>query len=150
MTNNTLFVGLALVLLGLYGYFHGVSEKKEEAKQATLKARETDPNAADVQPEVVSKTALIPAGVGAVFLLCVAAIVWNNNWRKHVMHLAVVVGVIGVIGGFMPVMRSGLDWSKMGVKIGLFMSLICAVFVGLCVKSFVDARKARESGKSPE
>ena len=150
MTNNTLFVGVALVVLGLYGYFNGVSESKERAKAATLEARKTDPSAAEVQPEAVSKTALIPAGVGAVFLLCVGAIIWNNNLRKHVMHLAAVVGVVGVVGGFMPVMRSGFDWDKIGVKIGLLMSLICAVFVGLCVKSFIDARKAREAGLPAE
>lgn len=147
MTNNTLFVGLALVILGLYGYFNGVSESKKRAADATTEARKADSNAAEVQPEAVSKTALIPAGVGAVFLLCVGAIVWNNSLRKHVMHFAAVVGLVGVIGGFMPIMRSGFDWNKIGVKIGLLMSLICAVFVGLCVKSFIDARKAREAGQ---
>lgn len=147
MTNNTLFVGLALVILGLYGYFNGVSESKKRASDATTEARKTDPNAAEVQPDPVSKTSLIPAGVGAVFLLCVGAIVWNTNLRKHVMHFAAMVGLAGVIGGFMPIMRSGFDWDKIGVKIGLLMSLICAVFVGLCVKSFIDARKAREAGQ---
>jgi hypothetical protein len=147
MTNNTLFVGLALVILGLYGYFNGISESKKRATEATTEARKTDPNAAEVPPETVSKTSLIPAAVGAVFLLCVGAIIWNNNLRKHVMHLAAVVGVVGFLGGFMPVMRSGFDWDKIGVKIGLLMSLICAVFVGLCVKSFIDARKAREAGQ---
>lgn len=150
MTNNTLFVGLALVVLGLYGYFNGVSEKNEEARQATAAAREKDPSAPEVQPEKVSKTSLIPAGVGAVFLVCVGVIIWNNNLRKHVMHFAAVVGLVGVLGGFMPVMRSGLDLNKIGVKIGLLMSLICAVFVGLCVKSFIDARKARASGVPAE
>jgi hypothetical protein len=148
MTNNTLFVGLALVILGLYGYFNGVSESKKAAEAATLEARKTDPSAPEVQPEKVSPTALIPAGVGAAFLLCVGAVLYNTALLKHAMHAAAVVGVVGVIGGFMPVIRSGsLDWNKMGVKIGLLMSLICAVFVGLCVKSFIDARKAREAGR---
>ncbi len=68
---------------------------------------------------------------------------YNTALLKHAMHAAAVIGVVGVIGGFMPVMRSGFDWNKTGVKIGLLMSLICAVFVALCVKSFIDARKAR-------
>lgn len=152
MTNNTLFVGVALVILGLYGYFNGVAEKKEDAKKATAEARKADPNAPEVQPEPVSKTALIPAGVGAVFLLCVGAIIWNNSLRKHVMHFAAVVGVVGFLGGFMPVMRmlqkekEQQNWSATGIRVGLLMALICAVFVGLCVKSFIDARKARAAG----
>jgi hypothetical protein len=150
MTNNTLFVGLALVFMGLYGYFNGVSESKSRALDATTEARKLDASAAEVPPEAVSKTALIPAGLGVVFLLCVGAIIWNNNLRKHVMHLAAMVGLFGIIGGFMPIMRSGFDWSKIGVKIGLLMSLICAIFVGLCVKSFIDARKAREAGLTAE
>ena len=32
---------------------------------------------------------------------------------------------------------------------GLLMSLVCAVFVGLCVKSFIDARKARTAAGVP-
>lgn len=147
MTNNTLFVGLALLALGLYGYFNGLSESKKAAEAATLKARETDPAAAAVEAEKVSPTALIPAGVGAAFLLCVGVVLYNVALLKHAMHAAAVVGVVGFVGGFMPVMRSGLDWNKTGVKIGLLMSLICAVFVGLCVKSFIDARKAREAGQ---
>ena len=147
MTNNTLFVGIALIVLGLYGYFNGVSESKKAAAEKTAVAQKADPTAAAVEPEAVSKTALIPAAVGAVFLLCVVVVILNNALLKHAMHAAAVVGVVGFLGGFMPVMRGGLDWSKSGVKTGLLMSLVCAIFVGLCVKSFIDARKAREAGQ---
>lgn len=147
MTNNTLFVGLALVILGLYGYFNGVSESKKRAEEATLKAKEADPAAPAVEPEAVSKTALIPAGVGAALLLCVAAVIFNNNLLKHAMHAAAAIGLIGFIGGFMPVFRGGFDWNKTGVKVGLGMSLACGILVGLAVKSFIDARKAREAGQ---
>lgn len=147
MTNNTLFVGVALVILGLYGYFNGVSEKKEAAKAATLEARKTDPAAPEVTPEPVSKTSLIPAGVGALLLLCVAVVIFNNKLLKHAMHAAAAIGLIGFVGGFMPVFRGGFDWNKTGVKVGLGMSLACGILVGLAVKSFVDARKAREAGQ---
>ncbi len=150
MTNNTLFVGVALVILGLYGYFNGVAESKKKAEEATLKAKEAAPpgeTVPAVEPEAVSKTALIPAGVGAALLLCVAAVVFNNNLLKHAMHAAAAIGVIGFVGGFMPVFRGGFDWSKTGVKVGVMMSLACGILVGLAVKSFIDARKAREAGQ---
>lgn len=121
MTNNALFCGLLLVALGIYGYTNA-----------------DDPTKAG--------TALIPSGFGAVLILCAAVVIWKEKLRKHVMHVAALVGVLGVVGGFMPVMRAGgFDFTKSSVKNGLVMSAICAVFVFLCVQSFIAARKARQA-----
>ena len=95
-------------------------------------------------------TALIPAGFGGVLILC-GLLAFNEKLRKHVMHFAAMVGLLGVLGGFAPVIRAvtsadpdkGFDPSAPSQKNGLLMSLVCLVFVGLCVKSFVDARVAR-------
>jgi hypothetical protein len=70
------------------------------------------------------------------------------------MHVAAVVGVLGFLGGFMPLQRQykltgEVDLFKPSAVSGLLMSLICAVFVGLCVKSFIDARRARSAGGQP-
>jgi uncharacterized membrane protein len=97
----------------------------------------------------VSPTALIPAAFGIVLLLC-GLLAFKDNLRKHVMHLAVIVGLIGAIGGFMPLMRqynnSGtFDPTKPSAISGEVMILVCIVFVVLCVKSFIDARKARKA-----
>lgn len=147
MTNNTIFCGLALLILGGWGYFEGISKSKEEAKERTEVARKADPKAEEIAPEKVSPTALIPSAVGAVFLLIAAGVIFAPNLRKHLMHVGAVVGVLGFLGGFMPIIRAGsLDYTKPSIKTGLLMSLVCAIFVALAVKSFIDARKAREAG----
>jgi uncharacterized membrane protein YeaQ/YmgE (transglycosylase-associated protein family) len=123
MTNNTLFCGLALVALGVYAFVTGTPNPETGAKPMT---------------------ALIPAYVGGALLLCAGLVIWKESLRKHVMHAAAMVGLIGFVGGFAPVVRGEFDFAKPSVKTGLIMSAICGVFVFLCVKSFIDARKARE------
>ena len=124
----TIVCGTLLVAVGLVGY----------AQQ--------DPNPETGQ---VSVTALIPAFVGGVLILC-GALAFRDKLRKHVMHFAAIIGLLGAIGGFMPLQRqlknSGtIDFMKPSAISGELMILICAVFVGLCVKSFIEARKARKA-----
>jgi hypothetical protein len=137
----TLIVAVLLIVVGIVGY----------AGQ--------DPAQGKVSP-----TALIPAIIGAVIGVC-GLLSFSDKLRKHAMHLASVVGLIGVFGGVMPLQRQAKtireDAEKAGAPIsmseawskvdplkpsavsGVLTSLICLVFVGLCVKSFIDARKAR-------
>jgi hypothetical protein len=130
MTNNTIFCALALIGIGLYAYLGGTPEPETGS---------------------VSKTALIPAFFGAALMLCAVVVILKESLRKHVMHLAAMIGLLGAVGGLMPIYRQTMvknlpfDASAPAVKNGLYMTLICAVFVGLCVKSFIDARKAREA-----
>jgi len=124
----TILCGTLLVAVGLVGY----------AQQ--------DPNPETGQ---VSVTALIPAFVGGVLILC-GALAFRDKLRKHVMHFAAIVGLLGAIGGFMPLQRQlkntgTIDLTKPSAISGELMILICAVFVGLCVKSFIEARKARKA-----
>jgi hypothetical protein len=124
----TLFTGLLLIVVGVVGY------------------TQQDPN-----PETgkVSMTALIPAFIGGVLALC-GVLAFNEKLRKHAMHFAAMVGLIGAIGGFMPLIRQysktgQFDPTKPSAISGELMILICAVFVGLCVNSFIQARKARKA-----
>jgi hypothetical protein len=148
MTNNTLFCAIALLALGFWSYSESGTNHKKIAEEATKLARETDNNAPVVTPEKVSMTTLIPAGIGAGLLACVAAVIYLPNARKHIMHVAAMVGLLGFIGGFVPIFRSktGFNLESIAIKSGLMMSLICVIFVALCVKSFIDARKARQAG----
>jgi hypothetical protein len=96
-----------------------------------------------------SPTALIPAAIGCVLMLC-GFLAFKDNLRKHVMHLAAIVGLFGAIGGFMPLIRQynksgSFDPTKPSAVSGEAMILICVIFVGLCVKSFIDAGKARRA-----
>lgn len=120
----TIVCGLILVVDGVVGYTQSEAEK-------------------------VSPTALIPSGIGAVLILC-GVLAFKDGLRKHVMHFAAMVGLIGAIGGFMPLIRQynksgSFDPRKPSAISGELMILVCAAFVGLCVKSFIDARKARQA-----
>lgn len=120
----TIICGALLVLVGIVGY--GTSE---------------------VQPP--PKTALIPAFLGAALIAC-GALAFKDNLRKHAMHLAAVIGLVGVIGGFMPLIRQikntgDFDPTKKSAVAGELTILVSAVFVAMCVLSFIKAKKARQA-----
>jgi lysylphosphatidylglycerol synthetase-like protein (DUF2156 family) len=95
------------------------------------------------QPSV---TALIPAFVGGLLLILGAVAQFASSAvRKHVMHTAVLIGLIGALGGLYPVFKNSFDVSKPAVQSGLGMTGLCAIFVGLCVRSFIQARKAQRA-----
>lgn len=144
MAVPTLITAILLIVVGVVGY-------------------------ASQDPGTASPTALIPAAVGLVLAVC-GLLAFKDKFRKHAMHLAVVVGLVGFFGGFMPLQRqakairekadppismtdawSQVDPLKKSAVSGELMSLICAVFVGMCVNSFIQARKARAAaaGQKP-
>lgn len=105
-------------------------------------------------PGTVSPTALIPAYFGAALALC-GLLAFNDKLRKHAMHLAAMIGLFGVIGGFMPIVRQisktgTFDPTKPAAISGILMIVICLAFVGLCVRSFIQARKARQASGIPQ
>ncbi len=131
MAVPTMISAVLLIVIGVIGYANA------------------EPN---LETGKVSPTALIPAMVGVVIGL-LGALALQDSLRKHAMHLAAMVGLIGFLGGFMPLIRQNskglpFDPTAPAALSGLLMSLICAVFVGLCVKSFIDARKARQAKES--
>jgi FtsH-binding integral membrane protein len=127
MAVPTLITAVLLIVIGIVGY--SGAEPSPEGK--------------------VSPTALIPAAVGLILGVC-GLLALKDSWRKHAMHFAAIVGLIGMLGGFMPLMRQysktgTIDPLKPAAVSGELMALICGVFVILCVKSFIDARKARQA-----
>jgi hypothetical protein len=91
-----------------------------------------------------SLTALIPAMVGALFLI-LALVARSPEARKHVMHAAVAIallGVLGVVPRVVTAVNAG-EVRRPAVLAQLAMAAILGVYVLLGVKSFVDARKAR-------
>lgn len=91
-------------------------------------------------------TAAIPAFVGLPIALAGLLSLAAPGARKHAMHLAAVLGLLGTVGGFVPAVRSGFDVSKTATQVGLGMAGLSAVFVLLCVRSFIAARRARTGG----
>jgi diacylglycerol kinase len=88
-------------------------------------------------------TALIPAAFGLVLAGLGYAAKKNENLRKHLMHAAVVVGLLGFL---IPAGRILSQISRVVLSLAVIsqvsMALICLVFVILCVKSFIDARRS--------
>ena len=117
MPATTRLVGFVLIALGLIGYF------------ATGRA---------------SVTALIPAFFGAI-LLILAFVARSESARKHAMHAAValaLVGLLGVIPRLLPALSGG-DVARPAVLSQLAMAIVLAIYIGLGVKSFIDARARR-------
>ncbi|MFG0276069.1 MAG: hypothetical protein ACF8QF_13540 [Phycisphaerales bacterium] len=120
----TLLIGLVLALLGAYGYFSA-----DEADR--------------------SVTALIPAFFGLPIAVLGALALAKDGLRKHAMHGAAALALLGLIGAAM----QGLP--KLGalmsdpeslerptaVLMQNLMALACSVLVVAAVFSFVSARK---------
>lgn len=119
MPNTAIWIGRSLVLLGLAGYGYGL-----------------------VEPPA-SFTALIPAAFGVVLMLLGHLAASSEDLRKHLMHGAVVVALIGFV---LPTGRIISKLSEFKLSIGtasqILMALICLVFVVLAVRSFIDARRS--------
>jgi uncharacterized membrane protein len=118
----TVVFGVLLIALGLVGYF------------AT---------------DRVSWTALIPAFFGAA-LLVLGLLGYKEHLRKHVMHAAAMVALIGLVGALVrvvpkvPALVKGEPIEHRGAFVySALMAALCAAFVALCVRSFILARRRR-------
>jgi uncharacterized membrane protein len=118
MASTTILFGILLTLLGLVGYFlTGAS----------------------------SPTALIPALFG-LLLLVLGFLARSESMRKHAMHAAAAVALVGCVGALVPLLRtpSGVR-PAMAVFSQVTMAVLTALFVVLCVRSFRAARRARRT-----
>jgi hypothetical protein len=102
-----------------------------------------------IYTERASLTALIPVVAGAA-LVVLGILARRDNCRKHCMHIAVLLTLLGFLGsGFMGVrgivkMASGAELPYPAAPfINLAIALCCLVFVVLGIKSFIDARRRR-------
>jgi hypothetical protein len=103
--------------------------------------------------ETKSLTALIPAFFGTLILLLGIIGSIFHKARMHVMHLAALVGLIGTLGGLgmglpkVGALLAGTAERPTAVVIQIAMGVVCIVFLGLCVKSFIDARVLKKYNK---
>lgn len=91
-----------------------------------------------------SITALIPAFFGAAFLVC-AMVARKEAARKHAMHAAVLLGLIGAIAALVRGVPGALGGNagKPAVMAQLAMGTLLLIYVALGVQSFIAARRAR-------
>lgn len=120
MPRKGIIAALILIALGLVGYFAGA---------------------------MVSATALIPAFFGFPLLLS-SLLAKKPAKLKLGMHLAAVFGLLGFLaplGRIIPKLAQGEFEFSFATSSMLLMSIVCGVFLFLCVQSFRAARKARQS-----
>lgn len=92
-------------------------------------------------------SAASPAFIGIPIILTGLTVLLKPELRKHAMHAAAVLALLGTLGGLVPVILRKFDTTQTAVLVGLGMAALSAAFLGLCVKSFIDARKARVAGE---
>ena len=118
MPTTSVWFGRLLIILGLIGYGYGLYNGN------------------------ASPTALIPAIFGVILMILGHLAQSKENLRKHLMHGAVIVGLLGFI---LPLGRILSNISNFSLTFAstmlISMALLCLVFVILCVKSFMDARR---------
>lgn len=95
-----------------------------------------------------SITALIPSFLGTILLLLGIFSLAKPGARKHLMHAAATVGLLGVLGSVkglfaLLALLSGAEVERpLAVIAQSATAVVCLIFLGLCIKSFVDARRA--------
>jgi uncharacterized membrane protein YeaQ/YmgE (transglycosylase-associated protein family) len=98
------------------------------------------------EPSEGSLTCLIPAGVGAVLLLCGLTAAAAPRAGRHVMPVAAGAALLGIAVGVVPLLRTDLDPWQASVRVGILMTLLCAGYLALGVRSLAISRLARSEG----
>jgi uncharacterized membrane protein len=100
-------------------------------------------------------TWLIPSVVGLPLIVLGVLAMQSIKNRKHFMHAAVTLALLGGllalyqgISQLIGMYFRGKDVLPLAAGMVWTMTVICFTFVGLCVQSFIDARKAREKVSS--
>jgi hypothetical protein len=93
-------------------------------------------------------TALIPAAFGLILAIC-GFLAKAPERLKLFMHIAVTVGLLGFLGTVMGVVKvvrraAGETIARPeAAQSQAVMAFICLIYVGLCVNSFMKARRSR-------
>ncbi|MGB5289107.1 MAG: hypothetical protein WBQ32_09350 [Ignavibacteriaceae bacterium] len=121
MAKLSIGLGIVLILLGLISYF-GISSE--------------------------SITALIPAFIG-VPMIVLGFLALNEKYKKHTMHGAAVlmlIGFGGTVSGLIKFFRmiGGEGFERpSAIIVQAIMAMLCLIFLILAIKSFVDARRGK-------
>ncbi len=120
MPTITVIAGILLILIGAVGYLFGLSVGSP------------------------SITAFIPAAFGLVLAVLGIVAGRSESLRKHLMHAAVILGLIGFI---VPAVRIVSKLRELTFSAAFLsqvaMAVVCLVFVVLAVRSFIQARRDR-------
>jgi hypothetical protein len=97
----------------------------------------------------VHKTALIPAAIG-VILLVLGLLGSKEKLRMHVMHAALVIGLLALLGTASSLLKlpSAIDGTALrpgAVFAQAATAILSVVYLGVGVRSFIAARRARSA-----
>jgi peptidoglycan/LPS O-acetylase OafA/YrhL len=126
MARVTYVFGVLLMLVGLVGYFGTGS---------------------------AHPTALIPTWFGlALAIGGFLAISPSEGRRKLFMHINVTIGLVGLIGAIASALHGygharslGLEPDYKALAAQLSMAVLLLIYVNLCVRSFIQARRSRQA-----
>lgn len=110
--------------------------------------------------QISSWSIFIPCFVGVPLLLLGLFSMIRPDSKKHAMHAAATLGLLGALAALgrgipqgLKIMR-GEEVELLPVAMVWAMILICATFVFVCIESFVSARRARlsqgQSNQNPQ
>lgn len=125
MAKVTYVFGVLLMLVGLVGYFGTGS---------------------------AHPTALIPTWFGIALVVggCLA-VSPSEGRRKLFMHINVTIGLVGLIGAIASALHGygharslGIDPDYKALAAQLSMAILLLIYVNLCVRSFIQARRSRQ------
>jgi uncharacterized membrane protein len=121
MPKLSIYSGIVLICVGLLGYF-------------------------GVKPH--SPTALIPTVIGLILIIAgIRAL--NEKNLKQAMHIAAIMTLLGLIGSLMRLIPSVVVGNITAAFPFLFITfVVCLIFLIFAVRSFIEARKARENKKA--
>lgn len=120
MPSITIALGVVLIVLGLAGYF---------------------------LTGAVSLTALIPAAFGLVIALA-GVMARDERKRKHAMHAAVAVALLGFLGSVRGLLQIGALFAGTAARPAAvvsqtIMAVLTLGYIVMAVRSFVQARSRR-------
>lgn len=89
-----------------------------------------------------SRTALLPAYVGLALAVLAALSLAFDSARKHLMHLAAVVALLGALApaAALAIRAAAMSPLALGVNVGML--VLSATVLALMVRSFIAARRA--------
>ena len=100
----------------------------------------------------IHSTALIPTWFGLALVAGgILAISPNEGRRKLFMHINVTVGLVGLIGAIAAALQGygharslGEEPDYIALAAKLTMAALLLIYVNLCVRSFIQARRSRQ------
>jgi len=120
----TVLIGLMLILVGIGGFGYSYA-----------------------QTGASHPTALIPAAVGILILLCGVVAIFKEGLRKHMMHAVLVIALLGFLGTVMGVVRlftliaGGSVERPLAVVSQSLTAVLCLALILLGIRSFIAARR---------